>query len=320
VIRRLIPMLAALAFAAGAAHAQYAQKPVRIIVPFAAGGSTDIFARLIGERLSVALAQPVIVENRPGASGNIGAETVARAAPDGYTLLMATTGVMSINNALFKNMTFDAATDFDYVIMVASITNMLVVGEGSPFRNVGDIVAAAKRAPGTLTFASSGAGSSTHMSSELLKMMAGIDMVHVPYKGSGVAMPDVITGRVSMMIDQVPGAIENVRAGKLRAIAVTAARRSDALPDVPTVSESGVPGYESLSWSGIAVPAGTPREIVLRLNREINAILDAPDMRRKLAEQGAEATGGTPEAFADHARREREKWSRVVRESAITLN
>ena len=303
-----------------AAQERYPQKPLRIVVPFAAGGSTDIFARMIGERLSGALGQPVVIENRPGAAGNIGAEAVARSTPDGYTLLMATTGVMSINNALYKNMSYDSSTDFDYVVYVASITNVLIVAADSPLHNVAELIAAAKRSPGKLSFASAGAGASTHMSAELFKIMAGVDLLHVPYKGSGPAMPDVITGRVSMMFENMPGAISHIRAGTVRALAVTGLRRTSALPEVPTVSESGVPGYESLSWSGIAVPAGTPRDVVARLNREINAILAAPDMRQKLADQGAEAVGGTPEAFAEHAKRERDKWSRVIRDASIAVN
>jgi tripartite-type tricarboxylate transporter receptor subunit TctC len=319
---RTIAAVLALVFCVGIAAAQerYPSRPLRIIVPFAAGGSTDIFARLIGERLSVSLGQPVVIENRPGAGGNIGAEAVAKSPPDGYMLLMATTGVASINNALYKSPGYNAATDFDYVIFVASISNVLVVAPDSPLRSMSDLLAAAKKSPGRLTFASSGAGSSTHMSSELLKIMAGVDLVHVPYKGSAVALPDVMAGRVSMMIDNMPGAIAHIKAGTLRALAVTSAQRSSALPDVPTVSEAGVAGYESLSWSGIAVAAGTPREVVLRLNREINVVLAAPEMRQKLSEQGADAIGGSPEAFAEHTRREREKWSRVVREAGINVN
>jgi tripartite-type tricarboxylate transporter receptor subunit TctC len=303
-----------------AAQERYPQKALRIVVPFAPGGSTDIIARLIGERLSIALAQPVVIENRAGAAGNIGAEAVAKSAPDGYTLLMATTGVMAINNALYKNMSYDAATDFDYVVFVASITNVLIVGADSPLRSVSELIAEAKRSPGKLTFASSGAGSSTHMSAELFKSMAGVDLLHIPYKGSGPALPDVITGRVSMMFENMPGAMPHIRAGTLRALAVTGLRRASALPEIPTVTESGVAGYESLSWSGIAVPAGTPRDVIARLNREINAILATPDMRQKFAEQGAEAVGGTPEAFAEHAKRERDKWSRVIREANIAVN
>jgi tripartite-type tricarboxylate transporter receptor subunit TctC len=302
----------------------YPSKPLRIIVPFAPGGSTDIFARLVGERLSVALAQPVVIENRAGASGNIGADAAAKSAPDGYTLLMATTGVMAINNALFKNMPYDAAKDFDPVIFIASITNVLAVPNDLPVKNVAELVALAKKEPGKLTFASSGAGSSTHLSAELFKSMAGIDVVHVPFKGSGQALIDVVAGRVSMIFDNMPSALPHIKGGKLRALGVTGSKRSGALPDIPTIMEAGagvgLGGYESLSWSGFAVPAGTPSAIVQRLNRETALILLAPDMRQKLADQGADAMGGPPEAFADHVKRERDKWSRLVRERNIVVN
>jgi len=233
---------------------------------------------------------------------------------------MATTGVMAINNALYKNMSYDAATDFEYVVFVASITNVLIVAADSPLQSVGDLIAAAKRAPGHLSFASSGAGSSTHMSAELFKIMAGVDLLHVPYKGSGPALPDVITGRVSMMFENMPGAMPHIRAGTVRPLAVTGPGRSSALPEVPTITESGVPGYESLSWSGIAVPAGTPRDVIARLNREINVIIAAPQMRQKFADQGAEPVGGPPEGFSEHAKRERDKWSRVIRDANILVN
>jgi len=266
------------------------------------------------------LGQPVVIDNRPGAGGNIGAEIVAKSPPDGYTLLMATTGVMAINNSLYRNLNYDAAKDLDPVSYIASITNVLIVPADSPLKSVGDLIAAAKAAPGKLTFASSGAGSSTHMSAELFKSMAGIDLLHVPYKGSGQALPDLMTGRVSMMFENMPGAVSYIQSGKLNVLAVTGLKRTPALPDVKTVAESGVAGYESLSWSGIAVPSGTPRDVIARLNREINAILATPEMRQKLIEQGAEAMGGTPEAFAEHIRRERDKWSRVVRDAAIVAN
>ena len=321
-MKKNLALLIAIVLCVGGTSAQerYPQRPLRIVVPFAAGGSTDIIARLLGEQLSRSLGQPVVIENRPGAAGNIGAEAVARSAPDGYTLLMATTGVMAINNALYKNMSYEAATDFEYVVFVASITNVLIVAADSPLQSVGDLIAAAKRAPGHLSFASSGAGSSTHMSAELFKIMAGVDLLHVPYKGSGPALPDVITGRVSMMFENMPGAMPHIRGGTVRPLAVTGLRRSSALPEVPTIAESGVPGYESLSWSGIAVPAGTPRDVIARLNREINVIIAAPQMRQKLAEQGAEAVGGPPEGFSEHAKRERDKWSRVIRDANILVN
>jgi tripartite-type tricarboxylate transporter receptor subunit TctC len=302
------------------AQERYPSKPLRIVVPFAPGGSTDIFARLVGERLGSALGQPVVIENRAGAGGNIGADVVARSAPDGYTLLMATTGVMAINNALYKSMTYDAAKDFEPVIFIASITNILIVPPELPARNVAELVALAKREPGRLSFASSGAGSSTHMSAELFKSLTGTDILHIPYKGSGQALPDLMSGRVSMMFENAPGAVSYIKAGKVRALAVTGLERSAALPDLPTVAESGVPGYESLSWSGLAAPSGTPKEIIQRITRETARILATPEMRARLADQGAEAVGGPPEQFAGHIRAEREKWTRLIRSRGISVN
>jgi tripartite-type tricarboxylate transporter receptor subunit TctC len=302
------------------AQERYPAKPLRIVVPFAPGGSTDIFARLIGERLGAALGQPVVVENRAGAGGNIGAEVVAKSPPDGYTLLMATTGVMAINNALYKSMTYDAAKDFEPVIFIASITNVLIVPHDFPAKNVAELVALAKREPGKLSFASSGAGSSTHMSAELFKSLTGTDILHIPYKGSGQALPDLISGRVSMMFENAPGAVSYIKAGKLRALAVTGLKRAAAMPELPTVAESGVPGYESLSWSGFAAPAGTPAAIIRRLNSETAAILASADMSAKLAEQGAEAVGGAPEQFAEHIRAERAKWAGLIRSRGISVN
>ena len=318
--RLLLLFVCALAFTAAVAQEKYPSKTLRIVVPFAPGGSTDIFARLVAERLSVAFAQPVVIENRAGASGNIGADAVAKSAPDGYTLLMATTGVMAINNALFKNMAYDAAKDFEPVIFIASITNVLAVPNDLPAKSVAELVALAKKDPGMLTFASSGAGSSTHLSAELFKSMAGIDVAHIPFKGSGQALIDVVAGRVSMIFDNMPSALPHIKGGKLRALGVTGLKRSPALPGVPTISEAGVSGYDSLSWSGFAVPAGTPRAVVQRLNLETALILLAPDMTKKLAEQGADAIGGPPEAFAEHVRREREKWGRLVHERNIVVN
>jgi tripartite-type tricarboxylate transporter receptor subunit TctC len=313
--------IALFAAALPGAHAQsWPSRGIRIIVPFAPGGSTDVFARLIGERLQTALGQPVVVDNRAGAGGNIGADAVAKAPPDGYTLLMATTGVMAINNAMYKNLSYDAEKDLKPVIYIASITNVLIVPADSPLKSVPDVIAAAKAAPGKLSFASSGSGSSTHISAELFRLMTGTELLHIPYKGSGAAMPDLISGRVSMMFENMPGVVGYIKAGKVKVLAVTGAQRTPALPDVKTVAESGVPGYESLSWSGIAAPAGTPPEVVARLNREINTILANPEMKQKLTEQGADAVGGTPEAFSAHIARERQKWSKVVRDAAIVVN
>ena len=322
--RLLLLLFCALACTAANAQEKYPSKTLRIVVPFAPGGSTDIFARLVAERLAAGLGQPVMVENRAGASGNIGAEAAARSAPDGHTLLMATTGVMAINGFLFKNLGYDAARDLEPVIFIASISNVLAVPSELPAKNVAELVALAKKEPGKLTFASSGAGSSTHLTAELFKSMARIDVVHVPFKGSGQALIDVVAGRVSMIFDNMPSALPHIKGGKLRALGVTGAKRSGALPEVPTIAEAGAElglrGYESLSWSGLAVPAGTPRDIVQRLNRETALILLAPEMKQKLAEQGADAVGGAPEAFAAHINAERGKWGRLVRERDIVIN
>ena len=305
---------------AGALAQDWPAKPIRFIAPNLPGGPTDILARLVGQKLAESLGQPVVIDNRAGAAGNIGADAVAKSAPDGYTLLMATTGVMAINQALYRNLTYDAARDLEPVALVASITNVLIVSSESALKGMADVLATAKRSPGSLSFASSGAGSSTHMSAELFKAMAGVDMLHVPYKGSGPAMLDLISGRVSLMFENMPGAVPHIKAGKVRALAQTGLKRTGALPEVPTVAEAGVAGYESLSWSGIALPAGAPRDVLARLNREINTILAQPEMRQKLAEQGADAVGGSPEAFADHVRRERDKWGGVVRAAGIVAN
>ena len=311
----------ALALFTFASHAQaYPSKPLRIIVPFAPGGSTDIVARVLADKLTTSLGQSVVVDNRAGAAGNIGAEAVAKAAHDGYTLLMATTGVMAINNALYKSMTYDAAKELEPVSFTTSITNVLTVPLELPAKSVAELIALAKAQPGKLSFASSGAGSSTHLSGELFKSMAGIDVLHIPYKGSGQALIDLMAGRVSMIFDNMPSVLPFIRGGKLRGLAVTGAKRSAAMPELPTIAEAGVPGYESLSWSGIAVPAGTPKDIVLRLNREIGGVLAMADVRQKLTELGADPVGGSPEVFAEHVRKEREKWSRLIRERNITVN
>jgi tripartite-type tricarboxylate transporter receptor subunit TctC len=312
--------IALFAMVPGAQAQSWPSRGIKIVVPFAPGGSTDVFARLVGDRLATALGQPVVIDNRPGAGGNIGADLVAKSPADGYTLLMATTGVMATNNAMYKNLSYDAAKDLKPVIYIASITNVLIVPADSPFKSTADVIAAAKAAPGKVSFASSGSGSSTHMSAELFRLMTGTELLHVPYKGSSQAMPDVISGRVSMMFENMPGVVSQIKAGTVKVLAVTGQKRTPALPEVRTVAEAGVPGYESLSWSGIAAPAATPPDVVARLNREINAILANPEMRQKIAEQGAEAVGGTPEAFSEHIARERVKWSKVVRDAAIVVN
>jgi tripartite-type tricarboxylate transporter receptor subunit TctC len=310
----------ALAAPAGAADDDYPNHPVKIIVPFAPGGSTDVVARILADKLATELKQNFIVDNRAGASGNIGADVVAKAPADGYTLLMGTTGVLSINGHLFKPLAFDPAKDFAPVSYTSLITNVLVVNPDVPARTVPELIRLAKGRPGSLTFASSGAGSSTHLSGELFKALTGVDILHVPYRGSSQALIDVMAGQVTMLFDNAPSSLPYVQQGKLRALAVTSTRRLPNLPDIPTLEETGVSGYESLSWSGIVAPAGTPRAIVTKLNAAIERILKTEDVRRRFADMGVEPVGGTPEDFAAHIRAESEKWGKLIRSANITVS
>ncbi|WP_454733664.1 MULTISPECIES: Bug family tripartite tricarboxylate transporter substrate binding protein [Cupriavidus] len=318
VLLACLPCLAAAAD--GAADDAYPNKAVRIVVPFAPGGSTDVVARIVAEKLAQQFKQPFLVDNRAGASGNIGAELVAKAPADGYTLLMGATGVLSINDHLYSRMNYDVARDFVPVSYVTQNANILVVSPSLPATTVSELVALAKSKPGTLSFASSGPGSSTHLSGELFKAMSGVDILHVPYKGSSAALTDLLGGQVTMLFDNAPSSIGFVQQGKLRALAVTSRKRLPGLPNVPTVDEAGFKGYESLSWCGIVAPAGTPRAIVLKLNRAIDRILATDEVREKLVQLGVEPVGGPPEAFARLIQSEHEKWGKVVKTANIKLN
>ena len=298
----------------------YPNKPVRIVVPFAAGGSTDVVARLLADKLSVEFKQPFLIDNRAGASGNIGAQVVAKAPADGYTLLMGTTGVLSINGHLYKNMNYDVVKDFAPVSYTSLITNILVVPVDLPVRNVAELVALAKSKPGGLSFASSGSGSSTHLSGELFKAMAGVYILHIPYRGSPQALNDVVAGQVNMLFDNAPSSMGFIQQGKLKALAVTSSKRLPNLPDVPTLDEAGVKGYESLSWSGIVAPAATPKPVIAKLNEAIDRILKSEDIKRRLAGLGVEAVGGPPEAFARQIRTESDKWGKLIKSANITAN
>src|SRR5438552_13835540 len=245
----------------GASAQTYPTRPIRLVVPFPAGGTTDILAREVGQRLSMTLGQPVVIDNRPGAAGNIGADLVAKSAPDGYTLLMGTVGTHAINASLYAKMPYDHVKDFAPIILVAGVPNVLVVNPSLPVNSVQELIAYAKANPGKLNFASSGPGTSIHLSGELFKVMAGVQMTHVPYKGSAPALQDLLGGQVQLMFDNLPPSLPHIKAGKLRALAVTSVARSPALPDVPTIAESGLPGFEASSWFGILVPAGTPSAI-----------------------------------------------------------
>ena len=309
-----------LAAVAPAVWAQaYPGKPVRMIAASSPGSAVDIVARIVAQKLSEQMGQQVIIDNRAGAGGNLGAELAAKAVPDGYTLFMGTPA-HAINTGLYRKLNYDLVRDFAPVSQVTSGAYVIVVHPSLPVKSVKELITLARSKPGQLNYASAGSGNATHLAGELFNRLAKVRLVHVPYKGSGPAMLDLISGRVSLMFENMPGAVPHIKAGKVRALAQTGLKRTGALPEVRTIAESGVPAYESLSWSGIAVASGTPREVIARLNREINAILATPEMRQKLSEQGADVVGGTPEAFAEHIKREREKWSRVVRDANIVAN
>jgi tripartite-type tricarboxylate transporter receptor subunit TctC len=309
-------LVSAALFAFPALAQEYPSRPVRLIVPFAAGGPNDIIARLVGGRLSDALGQPIVVENRPGAGGNIGTDFVAKAPPDGYTLLSAGPGSLIIN-PLLGSVPYDTARDFAPVSLMASAPNVLVVHPSVPAKSVRELIELARAHPRQLNYASGGPGSTPHLSAALFAVMAGIDIVHVPYKGTGPASADLLGGQVQMAFFGIPPLLPHIKTGKLRALAVTGKRRSPELPEVPTVDEAGLRGYEVSPWYGLLAPAGTPRAIVDRLNAEVTKIVRRPEMKEKLVSQGAEPAGGTPEDYAAAIRADTATWARVIREAGL---
>lgn len=304
----------ALAQSAGA----YPNKPIHIIVTFTSGGAPDILGRLIGERLSAAWGQPVIVENKPGAGGNIGSDYVAKSAPDGYNVVVGTVGTHSINGSLYQSMPFDMVKDFTPVTLLASTPNMLVINNNVPAKNLKEFIALGKK-EGKMTFASSGSGTSIHVSGELFKTMTAIDMQHIPYKGRASAIPDLLGGRVTMMFDNMPSSLPLVREGKLRALGVTSAKRSPAAPDIPTLAEAGLPGFEAVSWFALFAPANTPRPIVDKLQAEVSKILKSPEISKRLLDLGLEPAGGTSDELAAYQKSEIAKWSKVVKDSGAKV-
>jgi tripartite-type tricarboxylate transporter receptor subunit TctC len=298
----------------------YPSRPIRIIAPSTPGDAPDVIARLVAERLTSALGQQVFVENHPGAGGVVGSDIVAKAAPDGYTLIIGNAGSHGINAAVYSKLPYDIQRDFAPVSQIAIAPNIMVVNPELPVKNVKEFIAYAKARPGALNYASGGNGSSAHMSMELFKSMAGIDLLHVPYKGSSPALTDVITGQVSAMIVNMPPAVPFVKAGKLRALAVTTRNRSPLLPEVPTVAESGLPGYETVAWFGILAPAATPKDIINRLSEEIARIARSPAMRERLTSLGAEAVGSTPAEFAAVIARDIAKWTPLAKSVGIKVD
>jgi tripartite-type tricarboxylate transporter receptor subunit TctC len=310
-------LAAALSCAALPALAEYPDKPVKIIVPYPPAGTTDILARLIAQRLSERMKQPFVIENRPGAGGAIGSVAVAKSPADGYTLLMATVNSHGINSALFKNLPYDAVKDFAPITIVGSTPNVLMVNPSVPAKTLAELLALARAKPGGLNFGSTSQGGSPHMSGELLKSMTGVDIAHIPYKGAGPMLIDLIGGQVQLGFDNLPSSIGHIRSGKLRAIAVTTAKRFPGAPEIPTMAESGVPGYEVSAWFGLLAPAGTPKPVIDALYANIAAILKQPAVVKQLFDLGAEPGGNTPEAYARQIAADVEKWKKVVAATGV---
>jgi tripartite-type tricarboxylate transporter receptor subunit TctC len=313
-------LAAALAVAPAALAQTYPTKTVRMIVAFPPGGTTDILARATAQKLTEAFGQQVVIDNRPGAGGNIGTELVARSPPDGYTLLASPGSTLTSNPAVYAKVPFDPVRDFAPVTIIAEVPNVLIVHPSLPVRTVKELIALAKARPGQLAYASTGAGQSTHLSAELFKQMARVDMIHVPYKGSAPALTDMVAGQVTVMFDNMPSCLPFVKAGRLKAIAVTSTKRSPTTPELPTVAEAALPGFDVTVWFSVLAPANTPRDIVTRLNGEIVKALKTPDMRERLSQQGAEPVGNTPEEFSAVIKRDLAKWSKLVKDANIRLD
>jgi tripartite-type tricarboxylate transporter receptor subunit TctC len=318
----LVTSGAALAMIVGAQSAPaqtYPSKGIRLVVGFPPGGTSDILARTISARLSPALGQPVVVDNRPGASGNIAADLVAKSAPDGYTLLMATTS-LAISQSLYSKLAYDLVRDLSPVTQAANYTNLLVVHPSLPVTNVQELIALAKTKPGTLHYGSAGNGTPPHMTGEMFKTFTGVDIQHVPYKGGAPAIADLIAGQITVLFDNVPPLFPHVKAAKMRPLAVTSLKRVPALPDVPTLDEMGLKGFDSVGWNGVLAPAGTPIEIRARLASEIGQILRTPEVRDGLIAQGADPVGNSPGEFGAWILAEVQKWAKVVRESGAKVD
>lgn len=319
-IRRLMLALAASTLASSAFAQAWPAKPIRLVVPFPPGGGTDTIAREVSQRVAAATGWTFVIDNRSGAGGNLGVDAVAKSAPDGHTLVLGQTSNLAINPTLYARMPYDPQKDLAPVVVLAQSALVMVTGMGTPHKSVADVVATAKARPGQLNFASPGNGTVAHLTSELFQKAAGIDTQHVPYKGAAQALTDVISGNVDLYMASVPTLIGQIRNGKLRALAVTSARRVDDLPSVATINESGFKGFDAVTWFGLLAPAGTPRDVVARLNAEFNKALQNPELRRRLGDEGADAVGGTPEQFAALIRDEIPRWGRVVRESGARVD
>ncbi|MGP1615034.1 MAG: Bug family tripartite tricarboxylate transporter substrate binding protein [Pollutimonas bauzanensis] len=307
-------------FGASVQAQQYPSSPIRLVVPFAAGGTSDTVGRILAEKLNNRFKVAVVVDNRPGAGGNIGSDIVSHAAPDGYTMLLGTVATHGINASLYKKLSFDPVKDFAPVSLVASTPSVLMINPSVPVDSVPELIAYAKAHPGQLNFGSSGNGSSHHLAGELFNSLAGTQITHIPYRGTAAAQVDLISGQIQVLFDTLPSAMPHVKAGKLKALAVTSAKRDPSLPNLPTIAETGLAGYEVGSWYGVLLPAGTPPAIVDKVSTAIAEIVRMPEVSAKLLAQGATPVGGTPQEFAAHIRRELDKWAVVIENSGARID
>ena len=314
--RHLALAAAPLPLAAQAQTTDWPNRPIRLVSPFPPGGAADLTARIMAEELTGALRQSVVVENRIGVGGAVGSEFVARTTPDGYTWLLASTGPFAITPELVR-LNFDPARDLAPVAMVSIVPSIFVVNPAVPANNMAELIALARARPGQLSYASGGNGTAQNLFGEMLKQMAGLDIQHIPYRGGGPALTDTIAGRVQILCDTLPLALPHIREGRVRAVGVTTAQRHPSLPDVPTVAESGVPGYEAVGWYGMAAPAGTPEALITRMNREVNALLEKPALKERMSAQGSDPLAMTPAAFHARIAEDRARWARVIRDGNI---
>jgi tripartite-type tricarboxylate transporter receptor subunit TctC len=298
----------------------YPSKPIRLVVPFPPGGPLDVVARAIGQKVGEAWGQPIVVDNRPGAGGSLGADIVAKSAPDGYTIVMGALSTHAVNVSLYGKLPYDPIKDFAPITLVAITPNVLVLNPGLPANTVGELISYAKANPGKLSFGSGSNGSAGHLAGELFKVDAGVDMVHVPYKGGAPAMQDLLSGQIQLMFDNLANSMPQVKAGRLKALAVTTAKRSALVPELPTLTEAGVPNFDIYTWFGLLAPAGTPRDIIAKWNAEVTKVLSAPDVRERLHAQGAEPAPGTPEQFAALIRSEIPKYAKIIKDSGAKVD
>ena len=318
--RSLVALLFALAAVAPAAAQNYPAKPIKLICPFPPAGAVDIASRAIANELTKNFGQPVTVENRPGAGGNLGAEAAAKSAPDGYTIFMSTSGIQAINPALYARMPVDVNRELVPVAALVSLNNVLVLNPAVKANSVKEVIALAKAEPGRIAYASSGNGTSIHMSGAMFTQMTQIDMIHIPYKGSGPAVTDLLAGQVQMMFDNIPSSLPHIKSGKLKALATTGAKRDPALPDLPTIAEAGVPGYESGVWFGLMAPAGTPKDIIARINAEAVKGTKSPDFVKRMTDLGYNIIAGTPEQMAEMIKAEIARWTPIVKASGAKVD